>query len=409
LSGSFLQTDKRRRCCILDGGKGFEQAEGAVIEDNRIHRTQVVNATMKILVIENQKDRSQDPWWMRYVGPCSKRKGVTVHALAISDKLSAGNLSAIWGVLALVVSGRRYDWILTPQDGLATMGFGIARRFVPFRRPRHAVLEFITREEGTTLHDRFKYALLRCALHSVDRLICSSRGEVEYYREHLRMRRDQVRFAPLGGDPSWTARSAPGPQDYILSAGRTLRDYGTLMRAIEGTGYRLVVVTSPHCLTGLSIPSGVEVQLDIEASSLLQLIQGARFVVLPLQDRKISCGQRLLLMAMAQGKCCVVSRVPGMIDYVTDGVDGVLVPPRDPDAMRAAIRDLWPDQARLDAMGSQAQAAFEARYRIEHHAESVLSLLISDGGAVSTRNSREGNGRAGQLRPRRSLDRKRDF
>ena len=334
---------------------------------------------MRILVIQNQRDRKRDPWWMRYIGPCSEGKGITLHARAISDAMGSLSPSSLWSVLGLLVSGRRYDWVLTPQDGLATVGFGMARRLVPFRRPRHAVLEFITREEGTSLYDRVKYALLRFALGRVDRLICSSRREVTYYRERLRLRRDQVGFAPLGGDPSWAARSGSGSRDYILSAGRTLRDYDTLLKAIEGTGYRLVVVTSPACLTGLSIPSGVEVQFDIDATSLLTLIHGARMVVLPLQNREISCGQRLLLMAMAQGKCCVVSRVAGIVDYLTDGEDGVLVPPRDPVALRAAIRDLWAEPERTEAIGARAHRAFEERYRIERHAESILSLLTHDG------------------------------
>ena len=47
-----------------------------------------------------------------------------------------------------------------------------------------------------------------------------------------------------------------------------------------------------------------------------------------------------LLEAMAGGKALIASRIAGIPDVVTDGVEGVLVPPGDPLALAAAIRSL---------------------------------------------------------------------
>jgi glycosyltransferase involved in cell wall biosynthesis len=303
-----------------------------------------------------------------------------LHTRGIRDSLGALAPRDLWRVLGLVFASRKYDWVLTPQDGLSTICFGMAGRLLPFRRPRHGVLEFLTREKGTSLYDRLKYALLRFSLKKVDRLICSSRIEMEYYQEQLGLTPEQVGFVLLGGDPGWLTPGRPTLQDYIVSAGRTLRDYATLLKAIDGTGLRLIVVTSPACLAGVSVPPNVEVHFDIEPPHLSRLIEHARFVVLPLQNRKISCGQRVLVMAMAQGKCCVVSRVPGMLDYIRDGEDGIFVEPGDIPGIRAAILDLWKDSERITAIGDRARARFESTYRIERHAESVLRALQREPG-----------------------------
>jgi glycosyltransferase involved in cell wall biosynthesis len=55
---------------------------------------------------------------------------------------------------------------------------------------------------------------------------------------------------------------------------------------------------------------------------------------------------------MAYGRPVVASAVGGLVDHVEDGVTGLLVPPRDPEALRSALERLLaaPDlRARLGA------------------------------------------------------------
>ncbi|MEO8499264.1 MAG: glycosyltransferase family 4 protein [Vicinamibacteria bacterium] len=61
-----------------------------------------------------------------------------------------------------------------------------------------------------------------------------------------------------------------------------------------------------------------------------------------------------LLEAMAAGRPIVASRVAGIPDVVTDGVEGVLVPPKDPRMLRDAITLLAADPARRARLGEAA-------------------------------------------------------
>jgi phosphatidylinositol alpha-mannosyltransferase len=78
----------------------------------------------------------------------------------------------------------------------------------------------------------------------------------------------------------------------------------------------------------------------------------------------------VLAEAMAVGLPVVCSDIGGYRDLVHDGVDGLLVPPRDPEALAAALAGLLDNPARLAAMG-QAAATAARRYAWETVAAEV--------------------------------------
>ncbi len=94
------------------------------------------------------------------------------------------------------------------------------------------------------------------------------------------------------------------------------------------------------------------------------------------------------LEAMACGTPVVASAVGGMLDTVRPGVTGAHVPPRDPHAVAAAVRDLLADRNRLRDMGirgtervrqqyswSGVAAQTEATYGRLVHPESVRDVV----------------------------------
>jgi glycosyltransferase involved in cell wall biosynthesis len=67
-----------------------------------------------------------------------------------------------------------------------------------------------------------------------------------------------------------------------------------------------------------------------------------------------------LLELMALGLASVVTTTPGMGDTVIDGETAVVVPPRDPEALRAALAGLLADPARATRVGAAARGAVDA-------------------------------------------------
>lgn len=70
----------------------------------------------------------------------------------------------------------------------------------------------------------------------------------------------------------------------------------------------------------------------------------ARFVILPLHfDRERTCGGMVLASALAHGRPVIATRAPMTLDHLRDGIDSLLLPAGDPQALAGAILQLAED------------------------------------------------------------------
>jgi len=170
--------------------------------------------------------------------------------------------------------------------------------------------------------------------------------------------------APVGSADPAAARRALGldlDEPVIGTVGNftAKKDQATLVRALDRIpGARLVLVgTGPQegDLRKLVADRGLADRVTFvgsrdDVAALLPAFDvfalSSRYEGLPIA----------LLEAMAAGRACVATSVGGVPEVVTDGVDGVLVPPGDADAFAAALAGLLADPDRRVALGEKAAA-----------------------------------------------------
>lgn len=331
---------------------------------------------MKMLIVENLYPW-EEIWWWQYLP--TPKKGYQLSAVKIPEQGFLGSLAPLF---KLYLKLNNYDAVITHQDGHATFIFSFLNSLLKRKKCRHYVNEFITREKSKGFYHYIKFLFLRFSLSSVYCIMCSSRPEIEYYKSILRLKKTKFRFVPLATNPKFIEIKPDFVEDYIISAGRTGRDYRTLVEAVKDLPVRLILVTNYSNLAGIQMPKNVEVKYNIPLNELIQLTASARFVVLPLQDRSISVGQSVLLEAMALGKAVIATRNASTIDYITDGETGILVSPGDSEDMKKAITLLLKNPQKAAQIGARAKEVIQKHYLIREKITRICSIIKESGASA---------------------------
>jgi len=87
---------------------------------------------------------------------------------------------------------------------------------------------------------------------------------------------------------------------------------------------------------------------------------------------------RATLEAMAMGKPVVTTDAPGCRETVVDGVNGFLVPPRDPAALRAAMDRFVADPSLIESMGRASREMALRKYDVHEVNNEIVQVLAGE-------------------------------
>ncbi|WP_432524249.1 glycosyltransferase [Kineococcus sp. SYSU DK006] len=241
-----------------------------------------------------------------------------------------------------------------PIVGALTGLLSRARR----RPPGLTVISPILTTGGSSWQQRLQLRGLQRAEH----VVVSSRAGVDAV-VGLGLRRERVSFVPFGVRPRREVPRPPG--EYLLAAGRDARDWVTLAAAARGLDMD-VVVTGPRSLPD---PGPLRLAPQVQGEAFFELLEGAAGLVLPLARTDRSIGHNAMLAALAVGRPVVATRALGIEDYLDEST-AVLVPARDPDALREGMRQLT-DPATAAQMGRAALRAAHGRFSLQRFVAEV--------------------------------------
>lgn len=244
--------------------------------------------------------------------------------------------------------GREFDLLVVSWGG---RGRWLLIILEAFRRSRRlAMLEFIPfaytgspmRQRLTRIRDWFVVRpLLRlsaCKAHVL------STHEIGLYSRHFRMPIECFHYLgwPMSrnGDqlPDFVGRFESEPM--VLVSGRMYVDWETLFAAAKGAGWKLVVVCGQAELAMVSeLAKTVDavVHAEISAETHARLLARCWVYVISLQNVEFSVGQIRVMNAVRAGAPLVVSRVPGVLDYLEDNKSAMLYAQGCKQSLRAAV------------------------------------------------------------------------
>jgi glycosyltransferase involved in cell wall biosynthesis len=155
-----------------------------------------------------------------------------------------------------------------------------------------------------------------------------------------------VRVIPSGIDVP-EAVGEPEQPPHILYVGRLSAEKGVLELAEAARGLPLVVVGDGPLRAALPQAVGF-----VPHEELGPFYERASVVVVPSRREGYGVVAR---EAMAYGRAVVATQVGGLVDAIEDGVNGLLVEPSAPTALRAAVERLLGDETLRERLGAAAR------------------------------------------------------
>lgn len=199
----------------------------------------------------------------------------------------------------------------------------------------------------------------------VDRLLFFSSNQFDIFERLLGLPRQRLCFVPFGVDHELFRPSA-ADEGFVLAVGRDRgRDWPTFLAAMERNKLPAKVLCRPRDVAGLAVPANVEVLGYVDRRSYRQLLASARVSVVTSREVAYPAGQSVALESMAVKKCCVVTGTESLRDYVEAGVNAIVVPPGDPQALADTISLAYEDGQERARIGAGGRRAVEERFNAQ--------------------------------------------
>jgi glycosyltransferase involved in cell wall biosynthesis len=230
---------------------------------------------------------------------------------------------------------------------------------------------------------RARRVLLRSSLRAAARVICLGASQRDELVASAGLDSARVVTMPIPVDTEFfQPRGEPdGGGQTVLTVGKDLaRDYGTFIDAVRPLAVDATIVAHPRNLDKHELSPNVTARVGLPFPELRDLYARAACVVLPQRSEDYVYGSEgggltALLEAMAMGRPIVASDRAILHDYVTDGVEALLVPPEDPAVLRAAIDRVLGDPELARSLGSAARARVERAHTSRGFAARLAPLL----------------------------------
>lgn len=311
--------------------------------------------------------KGEDYWFFRYF---QNKKDLQVDVADIRSFKALENFEKnkirfyIWQTLKVLPKLKNYDLVLSHgmQSGIVLC---LWRRLFGKGKYKHIVFDIgafnSAKEDGKALK------LMQFASKTLDGVIYHTAMQEEYYKKCHPWLLQKSRYIAFGtdsdffvGEKTQKAEIKRTGKSYILSIGYNKRDWDTLIKAYE----KLDTEVELHLLGDDSWKNDnpkIKVIPPVSVVEMKQMIEECLFGILPLKWFNYSFGQMTLMQQMALGKAVIVSEVPSLKDYVRDGIDALVYPPEDVDALAERMKVLLEDENLRERIGKEASRTIKER------------------------------------------------
>lgn len=265
--------------------------------------------------------------------------------------------------LKFLLSYRKYDVVIGWQQfyGL-NLAFWLRLLHIE-KKGKLIVMTFIYKPKkgwlGKVYHSYMKYVI---DSGYIDKCIVFSKAEIPFYDSIFQTKGKMFEYVPLGIETGCEILDCtPKDEKYIFSTGRSNRDYDFLYASIYDTEFVLQIACDNYTKPPRS---NIEILANCFGTDMHRRMATSYCVVVPLKQSHVSAGQLVVLQAMQLGKPVIVTKTPGIEDYIIDGYNGFLIDNTKEQLLRV-LRKLYMNKDLYDAISSNAYRTYLNQHTIK--------------------------------------------
>ena len=267
------------------------------------------------------------------------------------------------------------DLVCVSSD-MELIGLVIARLLSRKRFPI-ALMGFIYTTRESAIVSAMRRLYFRSVLSQAVGGTCFSKFEQKYYAGLFDL--ENTKFIPTlyGGVFNKPHDLEPSNDGYVLSAGRSGRNYKQLCEAVSQPPaiQTHIICDSAFALQDVELSANVTILRQCYGRDYIKQLAGADIVVLPLKNEKISSGQMVLLDAMALGKPVIITKTATTVEYGEHMSSLYFVEPDSVDELRSAIDFLMADPGLRKSIGDAAKVYYETHHSIQPYVDGLVDAI----------------------------------
>ncbi|WP_319405965.1 glycosyltransferase [uncultured Desulfosarcina sp.] len=222
-------------------------------------------------------------------------------------------------------------------------------------------------------------SLVRWAFWNVDMFIVHSKSEACYYNRKFGLNKRKFAWIPLGIKfPQCSNDSNYLKEKYLFAGGKSHRDYETFIKTVTALNQHAIIISGNVDLKKAIKKNPKIISFGfVEGKIFWNFVKASKFVIVPLSEKNISCGQLVILGAMSLGKVVIVPKVKATIDYIDDGKTGFFYDFKDHNSLSNVIRYLDLNPLTVSQVETLAKQTVNLKYGSKEFVQKIEKVILS--------------------------------
>ncbi len=295
--------------------------------------------------------------------------------------------------LLLFKASKNFDLIVTTLGGRGVTLFIIIEAICTKKRNRIVLLEFFRPTPILKLYQAIwpfwsKYIFGPSLRFTLAKAQVLTLKEIETYSKLFGVPKERFSFIPWPLHFDHKKKQIPAQinadslnrvemSNYVMASGRANVDWETIFEVAETSDWPFLAVCSSQHLervNRLNKNKKAIVLHDISQEEHGKYVRGATVYALCIIETNTSVGHIRLMNTIEQGVPVVATQTSGLDGYASNGVNAILVPPGDVNALKKAIDSLMYDQALRDKLVKSARS-FQPDRTFTNYIESIKKCI----------------------------------